>query len=192
MTLHGTKKPEFVWTDERVLVLKQLVVAGFTMSAIAQKLGVSRNAVIGKYHRVQADEAGAKANDGPRKAGKPAASVRDFKPRDQAGPRVALEEQRRKRPDYFANLEAGSRLDLSRYRCEESEPVRLMELRTRQCRFPLEDWQTKAGLWTLFCGAATETETGSWCPAHARLVTPAGAGTRSELSAEKTLRRSAG
>ena len=41
------------WTDERVDVLKKLWVEGKSASFIAKKLGgVTRNAVIGKVHRL--------------------------------------------------------------------------------------------------------------------------------------------
>ena len=42
------------WTDERVEMLKQLWTEGLSASQIAEKLGgVSRNAVIGKVHRLK-------------------------------------------------------------------------------------------------------------------------------------------
>ena len=41
------------WTDERVETLKKLWTEGLSASQIAQKLGgVTRNAVIGKVHRL--------------------------------------------------------------------------------------------------------------------------------------------
>ena len=40
------------WTDERVDVLKQLWDEGKTASQIASVLGITRNAVIGKAHRI--------------------------------------------------------------------------------------------------------------------------------------------
>ena len=41
------------WTDERVEVLKKLWIEGKSASFIAKKLGgVTRNAVIGKVHRL--------------------------------------------------------------------------------------------------------------------------------------------
>ncbi|KPF78969.1 global cell cycle regulator GcrA-like protein [alpha proteobacterium AAP81b] len=55
-----------VWTDERMALLKECWESGMTASQIAEKLGegVSRNAVIGKAHRL-----GLKARPSPVKAG---------------------------------------------------------------------------------------------------------------------------
>lgn len=42
------------WNDDRVATLKQLVAAGYSAGRIAEQLGgVSRNAVIGKAHRLK-------------------------------------------------------------------------------------------------------------------------------------------
>jgi len=52
---HGVKKEDqFVWSDERVQQLRKLYDAGLSCSEIAAELGgnVSRNAVIGKLHRI--------------------------------------------------------------------------------------------------------------------------------------------
>lgn len=62
------------WTDERINQLKTMWEKGMTASQIAEELGgVSRNAVIGKAHRLdlQSRPSPVKANDAPRK--KPAA-----------------------------------------------------------------------------------------------------------------------
>jgi GcrA cell cycle regulator len=40
------------WTTERIALLKNRMNAGFSCGAIAQELGVSRNAVIGKANRL--------------------------------------------------------------------------------------------------------------------------------------------
>lgn len=63
------------WTDERIDQLKTMWERGLTASQIADELGgVSRNAVIGKAHRLglQSRPSPVKANDAPRKAAAPA------------------------------------------------------------------------------------------------------------------------
>ena len=63
------------WTDERIDQLKAMWERGLTASQIADELGgVSRNAVIGKAHRLglQSRPSPVKANDAPRKAAAPA------------------------------------------------------------------------------------------------------------------------
>jgi GcrA cell cycle regulator len=70
------------WTDERIATLKKMWESGSTASQIADELGgVSRNAVIGKAHRLglKARPSPVKANDEkpePKKAAAPAPAVR--------------------------------------------------------------------------------------------------------------------
>ena len=62
------------WTDERIDQLKSMWEKGMTASQIADELGgVSRNAVIGKAHRLglQSRPSPVKAGDSPRKAAAP-------------------------------------------------------------------------------------------------------------------------
>ena len=64
------------WTDERIDQLKAMWEKGMTASQIAEELGgVSRNAVIGKAHRLglQSRPSPVKANETPRKKATPAA-----------------------------------------------------------------------------------------------------------------------
>ncbi|MBJ7379079.1 GcrA family cell cycle regulator, partial [Sphingobium sp.] len=63
------------WTDERIDQLKGMWERGLTASQIADELGgVSRNAVIGKAHRLglQSRPSPVKANETPKKAAAPA------------------------------------------------------------------------------------------------------------------------
>ena len=41
-----------VWTDERLEKLKELWMQGLSISQIGEALGVSRNAIAGKAHRM--------------------------------------------------------------------------------------------------------------------------------------------
>lgn len=51
--------PDFGWTEERVTVLKALWLEGWSCSQIARRLGgVTRNAVIGKAHRIGLNDVG--------------------------------------------------------------------------------------------------------------------------------------
>ena len=66
------------WTDERIATLKKMWEGGSTASQIADELGgVSRNAVIGKAHRL-----GLKARPSPVKANE----VKPAKPKVEAAP----------------------------------------------------------------------------------------------------------
>ena len=65
------------WTDERIETLKRMWEAGQTASQIAEALGeVSRNAVIGKAHRLelQARPSPVRVNE-PERAPEPVASA---------------------------------------------------------------------------------------------------------------------
>jgi GcrA cell cycle regulator len=74
------------WTDERIEKLTKMWEGGATASQIAEELGgVSRNAVIGKAHRLglKARPSPVKANDKPEKA---APAARKAKPAPEAQP----------------------------------------------------------------------------------------------------------
>jgi GcrA cell cycle regulator len=81
------------WTDERIDRLKELWTQGKTASHIADELGgVSRNAVIGKAHRL-----GLQSRPSPVKANEPAPKARPkpaAKPGDKAEPLVPTPEPR--------------------------------------------------------------------------------------------------
>jgi GcrA cell cycle regulator len=79
------------WTDERIGTLKKLWEGGSTASQIAEELGgVSRNAVIGKAHRLglKSRPSPVKSNDKSAAAKKPAAkpAVQKAKPNPAARP----------------------------------------------------------------------------------------------------------
>ena len=76
------------WTDERIATLKKLWEGGATASQIAEELGgVSRNAVIGKAHRL-----GLKSRPSPVKSGeKKAAASSSAKTKKPSVTRVAAE-----------------------------------------------------------------------------------------------------
>jgi GcrA cell cycle regulator len=93
------------WTDERIDQLKQMWERGMTASQIAEELGgVSRNAVIGKAHRlglqarpspVKSTDSTPKAAPQPRKAAPPAESAVQrpvvAKPKEKPAPAPAAE-----------------------------------------------------------------------------------------------------
>jgi GcrA cell cycle regulator len=77
------------WTDERIDRLKSLWTQGMTASQIADELGgVSRNAVIGKAHRLglQARPSPVKPNEAGDEEGRPAAAASAPRPAPAAQP----------------------------------------------------------------------------------------------------------
>ncbi|WP_242137573.1 MULTISPECIES: GcrA family cell cycle regulator [unclassified Sphingomonas] len=80
------------WTDERIDTLRKMWEAGQTASQIAEELGgVSRNAVIGKAHRLglQSRPSPVKPNDGSAKAAAAAAAPAAAAPSAPAEPKPA-------------------------------------------------------------------------------------------------------
>jgi GcrA cell cycle regulator len=108
------------WTDERIDTLKTMWEKGLTASQIAESLGgVSRNAVIGKAHRLglQARPSPVKANDPEAKAAaapKPvaAAPVASPAPKPVAAPRAApVVAAPTAEPDIAKDLESADLVD---------------------------------------------------------------------------------
>ena len=85
------------WTDERVELLRKLWADGLSASQIAAQMGgVSRNAVIGKVHRLKLSGRGKQTSSQPR-VKKPAATgggsrVSTTPRQPSSGPRVKLVE----------------------------------------------------------------------------------------------------
>lgn len=169
------------WSDERVALLKKLWEEGRSASQIAAEIGgVSRNAVIGKVHRLGLSgriKAGSSATAKSR--AKPAAAPR---PRDVASPAVADGERAnagpiaRKpapkvepaAPRSFAQAMQGrveTRAPREPARAE-GEHVTIMDLREGMCRWPLGD-PTSPDF--RFCGAGAHIGM-PYCQHHAQIA----------------------
>jgi GcrA cell cycle regulator len=143
------------WTDERVERLKSMWMDGRSASEIARELGgVSRNAVIGKVHRLglsgrqgSRSKPAAAAKPGRKaaaRAQKPAVPARRPSHRN-SGPALAL----RADPEPFVENVAvtGEVIPMTRN-------LTLLELGPRTCRWPIGDPQSPD---FRFCGAPTES-----------------------------------
>src|SRR6186713_1073169 len=83
------------WTDERIATLTKMWESGATASQIADELGgVSRNAVIGKAHRL-----GLKARPSPVKANEPKPAPRPKEPEAKAPVKAPLARTGPKAPE---------------------------------------------------------------------------------------------
>ena len=139
------------WTAERIEQLRNCVITGLTCSQIAAEIGVTRNAVIGKIHRLGLAP------------GRPAAaSARSCPPRVR---RPRLSSQRHMLRLMYTGApcataeEAAAPIDSSQ-RCS------LVELKQGKCRWPVGDPDTAD---FAFCG--NEAMTGfSYCAGHARMA----------------------
>ncbi|MEM7776420.1 MAG: GcrA family cell cycle regulator [Pseudomonadota bacterium] len=125
------------WTDDRVELLKKLWTEGLSASQIAGRLGgVSRNAVIGKVHRLGlAGRVNTPRNKPMRPRARIGAIKRVAKPRISQSGNPAL--RALYQPDGDRYVPPPEELDIP-----PSERVALVELTECGCRWPIGDPQT--------------------------------------------------
>lgn len=158
------------WTDERVELLKKLWAEGLSASQIAAQLGgVSRNAVIGKVHRLKlSSRARAKSpSPRPKKTGKPASggAGRTSAPAPRmvttsiGATALKAEYIEDAMPDVIARPLVGLEMP-------EPRKLALTELTERTCKWPIGDPLSED---FFFCGN-DPAETGPYCAYHSRLA----------------------
>ena len=177
------------WTDERVEQLKKMWNEGQSASQIAKELGgVTRNAVIGKVHRLglsnrasggattkaAPEKAPAKAKAAkaaPRKAPAPAAAEPAAEPAAAEPARPAPMSPARRAiipagqplpPQPSANEISPEALATQREVEKKAKKLSLMELTERTCKWPVGDPATD-DFW--FCGLAVKAGK-PYCEAH--------------------------
>ncbi len=175
------------WTDERVEILKKMWGEGQSASVIAKELGgVTRNAVIGKVHRLGLSNRASSTKAAPKKeaAAKPAAKPKAAKPAPKpkaepasegpatqsAAPQPTATPARRAiipagqplPPQPSANEISPEALASVREVEKGAKKLSLMELTERTCKWPIGDPATDE-FW--FCGLATQTGK-PYCEAH--------------------------
>jgi GcrA cell cycle regulator len=143
---------EPTWTDERVELLKRSFEAGLSCRQIADDIGVSRNAVIGKLSRLNLTREN--TGDARRPARKAAAKGH----RQGTGPRLRY----RLLPASYAEPQPAA----------DDEPIHnghccsLLELSDARCRWPIS---TPGADDFCFCGN-TPVEGLPYCAGHTRLA----------------------
>lgn len=137
------------WTDERVATLKKLWLDGLSASQIAKQLGgVTRNAVIGKVHRL-----GLSGRAAPSQPARPVFKApRPSRPVHAAPPPQPI--RRAPQPVLASPV----------YACEEPGSATVLTLGAHMCKWPIGDPATDA---FSFCGRRTGEE-GPYCLEHAR------------------------
>jgi GcrA cell cycle regulator len=156
------------WTDERVELLKKLWAEGLSASQIANQLGgVSRNAVIGKVHRLKLAGRGrtsssqprpkkaASGNNGPRSAGRASRQVSTSIGNTALQARFDAEPNANYTPQPRENVVIPIPLKL-----------KLVELNEHTCKWPNGDPLSED---FNFCGNDVG-EGGPYCSYHARLA----------------------
>ena len=176
------------WTDDRVETLKKMWGEGQSASQIAKELGgVTRNAVIGKVHRLglsnRATAGAAAKTDAKPKAAKPAAKAKAA-PKEKASPKPDLKTEpavppQAARPNLPARakiIPAGQPLPPQPSANEispealakvnevekKAKKIGLMELTERTCKWPVGDPATE-DFW--FCGLPVQ-QGKPYCEAH--------------------------
>jgi GcrA cell cycle regulator len=149
------------WTPDRIEQLRSCVAAGMTCSAIAAAIGVTRNAVIGKIHRL--------GLSGGRPAGAPARVSTSCPPRARH-PRAPTQ----RRLLRLAYAQASLDEIMSDVAVISLHPCSLLDIDPHQCRWPIGD---PAAANFVFCG--NEAITGfTYCLGHARMAYRASASRR--------------
>ena len=153
------------WTDERIELLKKLWSEGLSASQIAGQMGgVTRNAVIGKVHRLGLSGR-AKANAAPSqpRPRKPAARAPSHplshRPAIHGNAAPAFEPEQEPASEPEALIDEDVVIPMS-------ERVTIMELRDAMCRWPMGDPTTPE---FRFCGARSITGL-PYCTHHARIA----------------------
>lgn len=156
------------WSDDQIATLRHMHAEGHSFSVIAATLGggMSRNAVIGKAHRLKLD--GRPVRRRVAKAPKP--KKLRFARKKYAGELTALRDLQKALPRRIA--EPATPPDCT--------PVTLLNLEHGHCRFPIGE---VCGPDTLFCGAPKGDGDVAYCPYHRRIST--GEGTPSERRASR-------
>ena len=143
------------WTEERVEVLKKLWLDGFSASQIAKQLGggLTRNAVIGKVHRLGLS--GRAVPSQPQrpvfKATRPARPVAPVTPAAMA-----------RRPEPAPSV---VETPPAVFACEETGSATVLTLGSHMCKWPIGDPSSEG---FSFCGRASSE--GPYCVQHARVA----------------------
>lgn len=156
------------WTDERVDLLRKLWAEGLSASQIAAQLGsVTRNAVIGKVHRLKLSSRG-RSTAAAVKPKKQATAARSTSRAASVARHVttsigatALAAQFEVEPVVRYNLRPVENVVVP-----ISRRLKLVELSDRTCKWPNGDPLTED---FSFCGADSP-ESGPYCTYHSRLA----------------------
>jgi len=143
------------WTDERVEQLKKLWADGLSASQIAAELGgITRNAVIGKVHRLGLSGRAKSPSSGVPRARKPRSSgmMRVSRPSMRGNTALAYEYEIEPEPEL---------IDIP-----VEQRKTLLQLTDKTCRWPVGD---PGGGEFYFCGGEAATDL-PYCTHHSRIA----------------------
>ncbi len=147
------------WTPERVEQLRTCVATGLSCSEIAAEIGVTRNAVIGKIHRLGLSPSR------PAPGSTPEDPARARRPRPSSQRQLLrLIFADRAAPDRATTTEVTNGAVTASV--ESPQPCSLLELAACKCRWPVSNASATA---FVFCG--NEAVRGfAYCAGHARMA----------------------
>lgn len=145
------------WTDEQVEQLRQMWVEGLSANEIAKKLGVSKNSIVGKVHRLclQARPSPIKRKDSvPEQQALPEAASENIPPSEE------VEEEK-------IEVSAPQSVSLKSVKKNSGKnTVRLVELDSHTCRWPIGDPRDED-----FCFCGKKVRTGqTYCDEHSAVA----------------------
>jgi GcrA cell cycle regulator len=154
------------WTDERVETLKKLWADGLSASQIAKQLGgVTRNAVIGKVHRLGLSGRAAPSRPVRRPVARPAAA-RTPRPAAAAAPAPRAPADAAAAPAPAPAPVQTLPAPVDAKRMANGEYATVLTLREGMCKWPIGD---PSDAEFRFCGRSTRPG-GAYCEAHAQLA----------------------
>ncbi len=142
------------WTDERIALLREQWTAGNSASVCAKVLGCSRNAVIGKVHRLNL--AKRISTQFARARAKPKKYVSGQFRKSRAKAKVI--------PFYGSREPVIRKVAMPAPLPPNCEPIRLLALPNQACHYPVGE---ATGERQMFCGMATGA---TYCAYHARMM----------------------
>lgn len=154
------------WTAEQISKLRELSSSGLTCREIAAQLGKTRNAIIGKLHRLGISVPKKLKQSIDERHAKHAECQRRYRKSPEGKEGRRRYEQSPKRKEYlwrYYELHSPRQQVLAAAKQVRPLNIRLIKLKPKQCRQPYGD---KAPF--LFCGRKTIGRL-SYCAAHVRL-----------------------
>lgn len=154
-----------IWTAEKIEALKTLWRDGVTASNIGLQLGCTKNAVLGKVHKLKLASRRAKQNQPKaqqRAAGKANAdrvrASRSPHGRGLPQPHHVAAKRAEHKPAPILPFDVEDNLDAT----DVTHLLGIMDLQRNSCRWPMRG----EGRSTLFCGR--EAHHGPYCPDHSK------------------------
>ena len=152
------------WTDERVELLKKLWTDGLSASQIAARMGgITRNAVIGKVHRLGLSGRTRPARPSRPRVSRPRNPFPGNASRYQYSGNLALKREEAVRPRAEPEPEPAPIVAVE---IAPGEHVTILTLNEKRCKWPIGDPQHDD---FHFCGHESGPES-PYCPVHARMA----------------------